>query len=1628
VIRLEDYPIFNSDINTKNTNLSAICVIGWNKSDNTRTEIGTPADDAIYISQKKEVLDNIYYADVDLNVPSMSESIDFIDNKYKINNIGITVSNFLANGERFSDKFENKSIINKEIAIFWKSQNCKSITDCYPLYVGICRKINHTKDNVRISVEDFSDIYLEKEVPINTMESNVFTDNKNSTKSIPMTYGDIDAVPVPFSTGETTGTIKSKLTLHVDSHPLYHNAFDISSINVGGTPIYNASVMVMDNGTYFPVSKFSRDGVLHSNFKDYADEALIKFEVDYSDIISELNVNVDSIYNESGDFEFPTEGSVEYNMIDELITSSLPYISDTYNDVIRIEFLQSPSKVDMNYQWNTNANHPPPQPTLRSYASEEDWSNGIYGEGINFDETKGYNVNSQGGLGQHSFIEASGLYAANPRGANNVGSMFQLIADFESTGIPFSSSLYTAEDGNTFSVTGMHQTIIRIKAKSLVTQHIKQTIRHYDGHVTTFPENDGLHINDYASDADSLVSYDIANNSVGSGICPHYYSNEHIGALWVQTGFYGTYWDRTSPAREAGKVWSEQKGYGSCKQPTLQYKNLNGETVTERSWISDLNTISGGSQWNNTYLLNIQNIDYVDKLHIGFGHFPKSNDLYYRSFIYNQQFLYYHHVAIRLYNLRLQRTIDVKGLKDKEYFCRIDKGRVGGVYGNNDFERGYAWAIRHITTNELGIPKENIDDEAYNNVFTLESNLSNQDLAFSQFEPITAKKLFQKMCQSTQFTTKCKYNGKFSYEYLKSQYNETDITDFIDTKDVISYSYSQTPTKKIFSKVKMQYHKDYGRDKYSAYLETSVDDYILNNGLNEYNLDYYRLADYDNATSQSRHTSTTMNFKSDFIRSNFINQHRISGASLDRTGIDDGYATEFSKFLLLNNCQQKLIIDLEVPLSYLWIETGDIVSFKDLIGDLKAFGNDYTKLQQINGMWCYPAFIVTKVNKTTKSIRISIMQLWYLNDDNAHNWFAIPEDVIIYGCTNALALNYNPNATAGDPNEFCYFYGDPNQDGLINVIDIIAIINAIIDENIDNYVNEVSQPYYRSMDINSDGIINVLDIIEIINLIVQNDGTYYGCTNPDAINYEPDAIQNDGSCILPNNVCSDPHALNYDATGGVSNQLYLDDDSIAYVEDVVNNDVCQFLTDDIAQNYLIDNDELTVLPQASDLDSITYEQYLDNQQAYVINPYLIGLNFVNDYSSGLVEFDFYDFDSAATFYNNGTYIPALSDVENYYLFFAYIMNNQEFYVVLNSALFFNVTTLTEDILLVNNLGSTYLSTFNFPNWLATTSLTEIKGLAYYTACNIFNYPLGVNGEYIADSGLLTYDTSNFEWTNILHDSSGNPIEFDYVNSNLIGTTEIDFNYSFRNDANGFQSTDYPYVKPLNCFATISNSSSNVNTKTITLQEGQDIIEQAISYNELVDTEFYDIDNLLRSEYYEQYIPSYFSFNIPMKNTRPINIMENDNIGFYSLRFENISTIDPNDKIKIFVINNGKINNDIKHIPWVIYKDSENTAVCETNLHLNSPTNNETRASVIYEQEYLANEIYDDWGNSIMTTGKFPLIRIKVNETDNAPHQYINLVSIVVVYLPSSEFIGQSMQFDSPIINDITEQEYNDAIQ
>ena len=77
---------------------------------------------------------------------------------------------------------------------------------------------------------------------------------------------------------------------------------------------------------------------------------------------------------------------------------------------------------------------------------------------------------------------------------------------------------------------------------------------------------------------------------------------------------------------------------------------------------------------------------------------------------------------------------------------------------------------------------------------------------------------------------------------------------------------------------------------------------------------------------------------------------------------------------------------------------------------------------------------------------------------------------------NLIAQWIDEGALEEPDTNFCGLMGDFNEDGIINVMDIISTVNIVLD----------TADFNECVDMNGDGLVNVLDILSIVNIILDN--------------------------------------------------------------------------------------------------------------------------------------------------------------------------------------------------------------------------------------------------------------------------------------------------------------------------------------------------------------------------------------------------------------------------------------------------------------------------------------------------------------------------------------------------------------
>ena len=220
-------------------------------------------------SYKGNTTDNksFYFEDRDLSIPSISESIDIEERKFKLSNVDIKINNYpIYLDKRTSDLFKNNNYINKFVKIFYASSNIDSIknkkfdniygdlfnpeSELYknsfngfiPIYTGIIRSVKYDSKSISFTAEDYAEKKFYKEVPIARLNNEAnCVDKEDYLKPIPFSYGEVNYAPV-----------KRFININDDQRKVYLLSDDAPSITGTERPITGTSFIPNTIGNWTP--------------------------------------------------------------------------------------------------------------------------------------------------------------------------------------------------------------------------------------------------------------------------------------------------------------------------------------------------------------------------------------------------------------------------------------------------------------------------------------------------------------------------------------------------------------------------------------------------------------------------------------------------------------------------------------------------------------------------------------------------------------------------------------------------------------------------------------------------------------------------------------------------------------------------------------------------------------------------------------------------------------------------------------------------------------------------------------------------------------------------------------------------------------------------------------------------------------------------------------------------------------------------------------------------------------------------------------------------------------------------------------------------------------------------------
>ena len=266
------------------------------------------------------------------------------------------------------------------------------------------------------------------------------------------------------------------------------------------------------------------------------------------------------------------------------------------------------------------------------------------------------------------------------------------------------------------------------------------------------------------------------------------------------------------------------------------------------------------------------------------------------------------------------------------------------TYTPSDYLINPADIVRHILVEECKISNDSFDEDEFNEAWMACHGSIRHD--YSVNKKINSLDLFSEISKSSMITPRIKNNGKIGFIATNKYYHyQRDYVPArqIEIDDVISYKLSLTPANNVVSKLDVSYAYDYEQDN-TLKTTDSID-------MSPPELIYLGIEDLEDSYE---------NLDTKYIQ-------------------DESSANNLRDLKFYDKKTQHLQIELRLPLSYIDLETGDLVKIQELIDGIKAHGIDYTEPKIFGDALRYPLFQVIEIAKNIDFVTIKLHQLHALD-------------------------------------------------------------------------------------------------------------------------------------------------------------------------------------------------------------------------------------------------------------------------------------------------------------------------------------------------------------------------------------------------------------------------------------------------------------------------------------------------------------------------------------------------------------------------------------------------------------------------------------------------------------------------
>ena len=983
----------------------------------------------INLSIKETNISGSAYKPLLLSSPSIMSKADIINNKFTISSLSLSISNAPFKGKIFSDDVQ--SLLNAVCQVYYCSNGIDSIDDCLLVYTGTIRRFSQSAETIKLELEDFTQQMLSTKIPSTTIPDEINYKKDDIGKPYPMVYGQVDKSPtiIKYSVNENTPEEFESIANFILEKPeqAINGIWNIprkeifNNSNLENTLIKN--VLSDDFYLYVYDKKFlpinqkmpSEDGWSHYyegsdtpyQTTELADVKLYDFSSNISNgpniiFTSQAIQIVDDIaeFTETG---IPTR-------IYRPITGASFYVKNNNKYTNIQQMLDSENKVygfDYKGGWN-----PADEYVIHSAFA----NSGNYNPNDDSPAKDEYAQNVASG--NQTWWEPEGINQLTPPEEGSITLWSDIDTNTQSnfpvnfiqdgndnTGLHITSQNFIP-DWNEYPNSGIFVklTFDEIGSFDCVTKSYYQ-VRYYK------PQNLGWGLLNEAGpqtnhilihsaiwfepilqkdifSGDYLNINSLQNSIQGQGYIPN--STDTLssqaevdnGDSSITNGGYAQF-----KGNQVSELFKQTTEYNSVQWGVKNlYVNVEGVPRSITSCIANLNQyyliqdILIKDILNKDYYASVkgrvsESLEGVRKDLGSATHFGWEG-VYWWSTL---RFLEPHNLSsgdlFELYksNDEFKGEYTVSSVTN-EYDIRIDSENLG------DCDNGYVIVkepavirtapkiMEDILKDELGYDGEvHIPDDF--DLFKEQYKVNND---FTLNEQKEAREVFEGLFESSLAIPSYNEKGQFklipihqleidSWEEYQANGTQAINSNAIDNEHILKYSFSLTKLEDVKNQVNVKYKKNYASGDFDAetgYIFYDVDgnqyeSYEQQSELNypndptkHYSLDYYGL----------KSEETKLEVETEYIR-------------------DSISARKLQKRLLNWYANQHLIVKVDLPVTYMNLEVGDYIHFKELVGGKKAFGYDYTRHYNKNGQVAYKYFFITKISKSLDKVSIEGVQV-----------------------------------------------------------------------------------------------------------------------------------------------------------------------------------------------------------------------------------------------------------------------------------------------------------------------------------------------------------------------------------------------------------------------------------------------------------------------------------------------------------------------------------------------------------------------------------------------------------------------------------------------------------------------------